>query len=197
MAYFYKRKGLKVYANDLLKFPYHLARAVIENSTETLSADDVESLFEPNTNPGTFCIDNFHGYYYTRPILTWLDNPWANIQKLSGYKKDIALAAIGCTCKAKARFGHYTRSKKGMRGKLSEENERAKHTQLGNMPLSEFTEAFRRNVKQLNRLVFDNGQPCRAFNADVREIIPKVQADVIYCDPPYVTSFGTNDYERE
>ena len=197
VAYYYKRKGLKVYANDLLKFPYHLARAVIENAKETLTPEDVEALFEPNDKAGTFCVDHFYGYYYTRPILAWLDNTWANVQKLSGYKKDLALAALGCTCKAKARFGQFSRSKKGMRGRLSDDHERARHTQLGNMPLSEFTETFRRYVKQLNGLVFDNGQECRVFNADVREIVPKVQADVIYCDPPYVTEFGSNDYERD
>jgi len=195
VAYYYKRKGLKVYANDLLSFPYHLARAVIENSKETLSAEEVEALFEPNPNAGTFCVDHFYGYYYTKPILAWLDNVWANIQKLDGYKKDIALAALGNTCKAKARFGQFSRSKKGMRGRLSDDHERAKHSQLGNMPLSEFTETFRRSVRQINGLVFDNGQECLAFNADSREIIPKVKADVLYCDPPYVTEFGTNDYE--
>jgi len=197
VAYYYKRKGLKVYANDLLSFPYHLARAVIENSKETLSADEVEGLFEPNPQAGTFCVDHFHGYYFTKPILAWLDNTWANIQKLGGYKKDIALAALGNTCKAKARFGQFSRSKKGMRGKLSDEHERAKHTQLGNMPLSEFTGTFRRYVRQINGLVFDNGQECRAFNADAREVIPKVKADVLYCDPPYVTEFGSNDYESD
>ena len=197
VAYYYKRKGLKVYANDLLSFPYHLARAVIENSKETLSADEVEGLFEPNPQAGTFCVDHFHGYYFTKPILAWLDNTWANIQKLGGYKKDIALAALGNTCKAKARFGQFSRSKKGMRGKLSDEHERAKHTQLGNMPLSEFTGTFRRYVRQINGLVFDNGQECRAFNADAREVIPRVKADVLYCDPPYVTEFGSNDYESD
>ena len=197
VAYYYKRKGLKVYANDLLSFPYHLARAVIENSKETLSADEVEALFEPNPQAGTFCVDHFHGYYFTKPILAWLDNAWANIQKLKGYKKDIALAALGNTCKAKARFGQFSRSKKGMRGRLSDDHERAKHTQIGNMPLSEFTETFRRYVRQINGLVFDSGQECRAFNADAREVIPKVKADVLYCDPPYVTEFGSNDYESD
>jgi len=197
VAYYYKRKGLKVYANDLLKFPYHLARAVIENSKETLSAEEVEALLEPNPDAGTFCVDHFHGYYFTKPILAWLDSTWANIQKLSGYKKDVGLAALGNTCKAKARFGQFSRSKKGMQGRLRDEHERANHTQLGNMPLSEFTETFRRYARQLNGLVFDNGQECRAFNADVREIVPKIEADVIYCDPPYVTEFGSNDYERD
>jgi len=142
-------------------------------------------------------VDHFHGYYFTKPILGWLGNTWANIQKLKGYKKDIALAALGNTCKAKARFGQFSRSKKAMRSRLSDDHERAKHTQIGNIPLSEFTEAFRRHVRQLNRLVFDNGQECRAFNADAREVIPKVKADVLYCDPPYVTEFGANDYESD
>jgi len=197
VAYYYKRKGLRVYANDLLSFPYHLARAVVENSKETLSADEVEALFEPSPQAGTFCVDHFYGYYYTKPILAWLDNVWANIQRLGGYKRDIALAALGNTCKAKARFGQFSRSKKGMRGRLSDDHERARHTQLGNMPLSEFTGTFRRCVRQINGLVFDNGQECRAFCGDAREVIPRVKADVLYCDPPYVTEFGTNDYESD
>ena len=45
VAYFYKRKGLQVFANDLLKYPYHIARAIIENNTTTLSDEDVEKLF--------------------------------------------------------------------------------------------------------------------------------------------------------
>ncbi|MBT7618502.1 MAG: hypothetical protein HN590_14565, partial [Calditrichaeota bacterium] len=32
VGYFYKKKGLRVISNDLLDYPYHIARAVIENS---------------------------------------------------------------------------------------------------------------------------------------------------------------------
>ena len=196
VAYHFKRKGMKVYANDLLRYPYHLIRAVIENSSETLSDADIERLLAPNANAGTFIVDHFHGYYYTKPILAWLDQVWANTQKLPGYKKDLALAALGNTVKAKSAFGFFTRSK--MQGKAELESEASlEQSQLSNIPLSKFFETFRRSAKQLNALVFDNGQECKAFNLEATEAVRRLGADVLYLDPPYVTEFGTNDYEDQ
>ena len=193
VAYHFKRKGLKVIANDLLRFPYHLARAVIENSSETLSDEDVEMLLAPNADAGAFIVDHFHGYYYTKPVLEWLDRVWANIQRLPGYKKDLALAALGTTVKAKSAFGQFSRSKKAQADLESEAS--LEQSQLSNPPLGKFIDSFRRTARQLNRLVFDNGQPCQALHLDGAEAVRRFGADVLYLDPPYVTEFGTNDYE--
>ena len=194
VAYHFKRKGLAVIANDLLRFPYHLARAVVENSSETLSDEDIEMLLAPNAQAGTFIVDHFHGYYYTKPVLEWLDRVWANVQKLPGYKKDLALAALGSTVKAKSAFGQFSRSKRHRRADLASEAS-LEQSQLSNPPLSKFIESFRRSVRQLNRLVFDNGKPCQAVQLDAAEAVRRFGADVLYLDPPYVTEFGSNDYE--
>ena len=194
VAYHFKRKGLQVFANDLLRYPYHLARAVVENSQETLSEADVEHILAPNTDAGDFIVRTFHGYYYTKPVLQWLDQVWANIQGLPGYKKDLALAALGTVVKAKSAFGMFSRSKMQRRGSL-ETGSSLEQSQLSNPPLSKFIEAYRKTVQQLNSLVFDNGQACQAFNLDVVEAVRKIGADCLYLDPPYVTEFGSNDYE--
>jgi adenine-specific DNA-methyltransferase len=194
VAYHFKRKGLKVIANDLLRFPYHLARAVIENSSETLSDEDVERLLAPNPDAGTFIVDHFYGYYYTKPVLRWLDQVWANIQKLPGYKKDLALAALGNTVKSKSAFGQFSRSKMNRKADL-EAAASLEQSQLSNPPLSKFIESFRRSIRQLNNLVFDNGKECKAFNLDAAEAVRRYGSDVLYLDPPYVTEFGSNDYE--
>ncbi len=194
VAYHFKRKGLKVIANDLLRFPYHLARAVVENSSETLSDEDVEMLLASNANAGAFIVDHFHGYYYTKPVLEWLDRVWSNIQRLPGYKKDLALAALGTTVKAKSAFGQFSRSKQHRRADLVSESS-LEQSQLSNPPLSKFIESFRRSIHQLNRLVFDNGKSCQALQLDAAEAVRRFGADVLYLDPPYVTEFGTNDYE--
>ena len=194
VAYHFKRKGLAVIANDLLRFPYQLARAVVENSNETLSDDDVEMLLAPNADAGTFIVDHFHGYYYTKPVLEWLDRVWANIQRLPGYKKDLALAALGSTVKAKSAFGEFTRSRRSRNADL-ESDSSLRESQLTNTPLSRFVETFRRTARQLNRLVFDNGKACQAVQLDAAEAVRRFGADVLYLDPPYVTEFGSNDYE--
>jgi len=195
VAYFYKRKGLRVTTNDIMRYPYHIARAVIENNTETISDEELDALIEKNPDAGTFITDTFYGYYYTKPILQFLDNVWANARKLKGYKKDIALAALGHTCKAKAVFGMFNRSKMNRTRKISELAEGYRSSSIGNIPVSEFVTAFKKYVRQINGLVYDNGQENKAYNGDVLKILPEVKADVIYCDPPYITEFLRNDYE--
>jgi adenine-specific DNA-methyltransferase len=194
VAYHLKRKGLKVYANDLLRFPYHLARAVVENSAEKLTDEEIDRILAPNPDAGSFIEQTFHGYYYTKPVLRWLDQVWANIQRLPGYKKDIALAALGTTVKAKSAFGHFTRSKMQRKGEL-DASASLEQSQLSNPSVAKFVESFRRSAKQLNALVFDNGQECRAFNLEASEAVKRLGADLLYLDPPYVTDFATNDYE--
>ncbi len=194
VAYNLKRKGYKVMANDLLRYPHHLARAVVENSSEKLTDEDIDMLLAPNPGAGTFIADHFYGYYYTRPVLQWLDQVWSNIQKLSGYKKDLALAALGTTVKSKSAFGQFSRSKMQRKADLEAEAS-LEQSQLSNPPLKKFIESFRRSVNQLNNLVFDNGEECKATNLEASEAVRRYSADVLYLDPPYVTEFGSNDYE--
>lgn len=195
VAYFFKRKGLRVTTNDIMSYPYHIARAVIENNTETITDEELAALLEKNPDAGTFITDTFYGYYYTKPILQFLDNTWANIQKLKGYKKDIALAALGHTCKAKAVFGMFNRSKMNRTRKISDLAEGYRSSSIGNIPVAEFVTAFKKYVRQINGLVYDNGQENAAHNDDILKVLPEVKADVIYCDPPYITEFLRNDYE--
>ncbi len=195
VAYYFKRKGLRVTTNDIMRYPYHIARAVIENNTETISDDELATLIEKNPDAGTFTADTFYGYYYTKPILQFLDTVWANAQKLKGYKKDIALAALGHTCKAKAVFGMFNRSKMNRTRKISELDEGYRSSSIGNIPVGEFITAFKRYVRQINGLVYDNGLENKAYNGDILKTLPEVKADVIYCDPPYITEFLKNDYE--
>jgi len=199
VAYMYKMKGLRVVTNDLLQYPYHIARAVIENSSVTLSEEEMDDLMKPNGKAGDFIVRTFEGYYYTRPILEFLDSTWANIQELQGYKKDLALFALGRTCQIKAAFGEFARSKKTLTESISKSNDpkRYEHTSLGNIPLSEFTATFRKCLEDANSLVFDNGQSCKAYNTESLSLLPRVNVDLVYADPPYITQFGANDYESK
>jgi len=195
VAYYFKRKGLRVTTNDIMRYPYHIARAVIENNTETISDEELEALTEKNSGAGTFIADTFYGYYYTKPILQFMDAVWSNAQKLKGYKKDIALAALGHTCKAKAVFGMFNRSKMNRTRKISELDKVYQSSSIGNIPVGEFITAYKKYVRQMNGLVYDNGQENKAHNGDILKTLPEVKADVIYCDPPYITEFLRNDYE--
>ena len=193
VGYFLKKKGLRVVSNDKLAYSYHIARAVVENSTETLSEGDISAILAENSAAGDFCVKNFAGYYFTKPILAFLDQIWANIQKLEGYKKDLALAALGWTVVGKAKFGEFSRSKQTSHGKADEERQ----TSISNVPLSEFKALLEANIGKANRLVFDNGQKCLATKKEALDAIGATDCDMVYADPPYVTEFAFQDSERK
>jgi len=48
-----------------------------------------------------------------------------------------------------------------------------------------FKEHFIDNLNEYNKAIFDNKKNNKAFNSDIFKLIPKVNADLIYLDPPY------------
>jgi adenine-specific DNA-methyltransferase len=98
VAYMYKTKGLRVLANDRLRYCHHAARAIIENDNVRLGDEEIEALLADNAKAGTFVRDNFKGIFFAKGVHGLIDTIRSNIDKLSGFKKDIALFALGKTC---------------------------------------------------------------------------------------------------
>jgi len=181
VGFMYKRRGLKVLTNDVLNYSYHAARAIIENNSVKLSEEDIQKLSTPSSSGGDFIARNFKNTFFTGDVLTILDSLRANIDPFQGYKKDMALFALGKTCiSGKGGFGHFSAT-----------------TMHGNRRFTqkEFLELYVSNLQRISDLVFDNGQDNHAMNGEIREIAPKVKADLAYFDPPYATHFSTTNYE--
>ena len=182
VGYMYKSKGLSVAANDRLRYSFHGARAIVENQSTRLTQEDLDALLAENPKAGTFVRDHFKGIFFAQGVHGLIDQIRANIDKLPGYKKDIALFALGKTCiSAKGGFGHFTSVIDG--GKHLDSPE-------------EFRERFSKNVERINALVFDSGKQCQAANQDVNEFLAGAKADLAYFDPPYATEFSTTNYEK-
>ncbi|HOV76308.1 MAG TPA: DNA adenine methylase, partial [Candidatus Hydrogenedentes bacterium] len=182
VAYMYKTKGLRVLANDRLRYCYHAARAIVENSDTRFTEADLDKLLAHNSKARTFVRDTFKGIFFAQGVHGLIDNIRANCDLFKGYKKDIALFALGKTCMSgKGGFGHFSSS-----------------TQYGKREDSpdEFIERLKGNVARINALVFDGGKPCKASNDDVNTFLAKAQVDLAYFDPPYATEFSTTNYER-
>lgn len=180
VAYMFKSKGLKVIANDRLKFAYHAARAIVENDKTTLSDADVESLLKPARSEN-IVRDKFKELFFADGVHEVIDTIRANIDKLSGYKKDIALFALAKTCiVGKGGFGHFATPVKAARGDDPEA----------------FANRFRETVSKSNALVFDNGFACKAYNKDINDVLASADVDVAYFDPPYATEFSKVNYEH-
>ena len=186
VAYMYKSKGLRVFANDRLRYSHHAARAIIENSSTRLSEGEIEKLLADNPKAKTFVQDNFKGLFFAKGVHALIDSLRANCDDLSGYKKDIALFALGKTCVSGTGFGHFTCS-----------TNYVKHLfrTIWQYTPDEFKEHLKANIELINALIFDNGKENKAYRGDVNEILPKVKADLAYFDPPYATEFSTTNYE--
>jgi DNA adenine methylase len=182
VSYMFKSQGKAVTANDFSKYSYHLANALIANSDETLSDDDIAMLLEPNTNRQNFIQETFRGLYFSDKDNLFLDNTVANIQQLtSPIKYSLALSALNRAC-----------IKRRARGVFTYIGERYDDGRK-DLRLS-VQEQFLAATGLLNDTVFDNGQQHFAVNQDVftLDIVP----DLVYLDPPYYTPLSDNDYLR-
>ena len=183
VGYMYKQKGLRVVCNDRLRYCWHIARAIVENQKVTLSEDDLEALLKTNSKAGNFVQETFRGKFFQTGVHTLIDNLRANIDALSGFKKDIALFALGKTCTSAAgSFGHFQSvNNKGFKDHTPDTPKR-------------FIERFKKNVERINGLVFDNEQENKAYRKDILEIFDEVKVDLAYFDPPYATHFSVTNY---
>jgi len=177
-----KCRGYAVIANDRMRFCSHIARAVVENSLVTLSSDEVQMLLEPVRRKGP-AQRWFRGLFFKRGVHEVIDSIRFNIERLSGYKRDLALAALGATCiSGVATFGHFTSTVPRRGGRVPDTPKR-------------FTERFATNCRRMNALVFVGRRRCRAWRLDVFEALGRAEVDVAYFDPPYSTRFSSANYE--
>lgn len=183
VSYELKKGGIKVTTNDFLKFSYQIAKAIIENNKEKLTNKDVYILLKDNRKRGSFIQDTFTGLYYSDEENKFLDNLWANIQKLNNqYKRSIALASIHRACMKRRPRGIFAYT-----GFRYDDGRRDLKKNL--------KEHFLEAIIEWNNSIFDNGKLNRSFNKDIFDLNVEFH-DLIYFDPPYFSLKSDNDYTR-
>lgn len=197
IAYKAKQMGMQVFANDIMKINYHIGKALIENQSETLTADDVDIIFEgiscDDAPRHGFMTDNFANQFYFKNECHELDIIRGNIDRLpTDFKRSLALILMRRAMIRKMPYSRFSIKWDKIKQLRDEEfsylhygRRRAYH----NLP---FRTHFEENLAQYNNAVFDNGKENKVFNTDVFEVIKSVKADVIYMDPPYAGTM--NDY---
>lgn len=182
VSYMFKSQGKAVIANDFLKYSYHIANALVANSSDVLSEKDIVLLLEPNANRQNFIQETFQGLYFSDEDNLFLDNAVANIQQLaSPFKSSLAITALNRACVKRRPRGVFTYT-----GNRYDDGRR-------DLKLS-LQEQFLEAIVLLNAAVFDNEQQNLALNQDVFSL--DVTPDLVYLDPPYYTPLSDNDYLR-
>ncbi len=183
VSYLFKSMGKQVFSNDYMAMNAMFSKAMIENSTQTLDQDEIESLFLiPRGRINTFVQDTFSGIYYSDEDNLFIDIVRSNIGSLPNTTKQaIAMSALIRACIKKRPRGVFTYT--GLRYDDGRADLRAS-----------MEEHVRKAVKLINRAVFDNGEENESRQGDAMNCDYK--ADIVYLDPPYYSPLSDNEYVR-
>ena len=181
VGYHFKAQGKQVVANDFLKFNYHIGRALIENTSVRLTAEDVDFLLQVNKTVDNFIEKNFTGVFFEKEQAKFLDNFRLNVTKLnSEYKKSLAFTIINRALTRKVLLGHFAHLKAL---DYSKNTMRIRRNPTIIRPIKEL---FLELINDYNNAVFDNGRKNKMHCEDTVSFIRKVQGvDLAYFDPPY------------
>ncbi len=191
VGYMLKDKGKQVIYNDILKFNWHIAKALIENDSITLSGDDVSFLLTRHNDIKypSFIYDTFKDIYFTDEENQWVDAVVTNIALLNNiYKKSIAYFALSQACIIKRPFNLFHRKNLYLRFADVKRD-------FGNKATwdTSFDVHFRKFVDEANQAVFSNGQENKALNLDIFKV--EGRFDLVYIDTPYISKRGVGvDY---
>lgn len=192
VGYMAKEKGLTVYANDILKINYYIAQALIENNEKIIDTKDIIRIFKGKPMEG-FMYDNFSNQYYYPDECKELDMIRENIIKIKDkYKRALAFTLMRRAMIRKMPYSRFTIKWEKVLELRDEELSYAKYGRRRHYHNQSFQFHFEDNLKEYNNAVFDNGKRNKAYNLDVYKAIEKIDADVIYLDPPYAGTM--NDY---
>ena len=176
-----KKKKKQVISNDFLKFNYHIAKALIENKRVKLNKNDVDLLFTKNQSSDNLMQNLFSGIYFSKEDMVLLDNFRSQIKLLSEYKKSLAYSVMCRSLTFKIPLGHFAHLK-GL--EYAKDPKRFKRS----YPQSRksLKSIFLNFAQSYNKIIFNNKKDNIAYNQDILSLLPSINADVAYYDPPYV-----------
>lgn len=183
VGYMFKSQGKAVVSNDYMTFSNVFAKAMLENSSETLKEDDARELLIPKYKTDSFVENTFAGLYFSDDENRLIDTLRANIAKIrSPYVRAIAMSSLIRAC-----------FKKRPRGIFTYVGHRYDD---GRKDLSMTFEAqFLEAVNAINGAVFNNGKSHKAILGDAMSV-DFGESGVVYIDPPYFSTLSDNEYVR-
>jgi DNA adenine methylase len=182
VAYELKRCGFGVTANDVLRFPFHIALGVIVNDERgRLSEQDVTRLTgAAPVGHETFAAQTFKGLYFSDADNAFIDRLWANLGPLTPERRALALAAMYRACVQKRPRGVFSYV-----GHRYDDGRAAFRKPL--------VELFVESVSAWNGALFSTGRSHSATNLDVARA-SFGHHDLVYLDPPYLTRSSADEY---
>jgi len=185
VSYEAKKRNFEVISNDVLKINFLISKALVENNKHKLSEKDIEIVFNGKPISG-YMHKNYSNKNFFPEECMELDLYRKNIDKLSNnYKKAMALVLMRRSMIRKMPYSRFNIKWEKVK-QLRDEEYSYKHYKRRRAYHNEsFKKHFLSNVDEYNLSLFDNGKNNKAHNKDIFSFINKVEADLIYLDPPY------------
>ena len=191
VGFLFKQSGFRTITNDFLNFNNQIGKALIENRSEKLNAEDLEVLFQesPQKNDFTLMESVFTDVFFEREESVYLDNFRANIPLLENpHKQALAFATINRSLTRKITMGHFGHTQALV---YAADPERIKRNRSLIRPIKDL---FSELLPKYNDAVFDNGKDNQSFNENIIDLLPRLSnIDLVYFDPPYCNSHA--DYQ--
>ena len=191
IAYYFKQHGFQVITNDFLNFNYHIGKALIENSTDILTENDVNMLFSHAHNKDDFHLieELYTDLFFERQEAIIIDNFRANIDNLNNsYKQSLAISIMNRSLTRKVTMGHFAHTKALS---YASNPERVKRNRSLIKPIKDI---FLELVPEYNNAIFDNNHINKSMCMNVLDAVDVItDIDLIYLDPPYCDSHA--DYQ--
>lgn len=183
VGYMFKSQGKAVVSNDYMSFSNVFAKAMLENNTETLDADEAQELLLPKYKSDRFVEKTFAGLYFTDDENRLIDTLRANIANIKNpHVRAIAMSALIRACFKKRPRGIFTYI-----GHRYDDGRK-------DLAMS-FKDQFIEAVGTINGAVFDNGQVHKAIHGDAMSA-DVGESGLVYIDPPYYSQLSDNEYVR-
>jgi adenine-specific DNA methylase len=193
VAYIMKEMNKEIHCNDILKFNYYVAKALIKNSCEQITKEDFYAIIQKKDdyNYSYFIKETFEDIYYLDKENEWLDIVIQNIHQLKNEnKKAMFLWALYQSCISKRPYNLFHRKNLYVRTADVKRN-------FGNKTTWDkpFEKHFFKFIKEINTATFDNKKENKVYNSDVFEL--NIKTDLVYIDTPYIPQKGTLTYYRD
>jgi len=180
-----KKRGYKTISNDILKTNYIISKALIENKKVVLNDEDIKIIFSGKPIKG-FMYENYSNVLFFPEECMELDQYRKNIEGLgSPYKRALALVLLRRAMIRKMPYSRFDIPWKNVVKLRDEEFSYKNYGRRRAYHNLSFKEHFLDNLNEYNNAIFDNGKENKSYNSDILKIISKVDADLIYLDPPY------------
>lgn len=183
VSYLLKAQGFEVTSNDFLAFPGAITSATVVNNTETLTPDDIDDICGPNIDGRDFISKTFDGLYFNTADRAFLDSAWSHIDRLTGAKQSLAIAALVLSAARKQPRGVFTFT------------DSSKYADGRRDLALTMREHFVERAAEYNAAVFDDGQRHTSLTGDIADV-DGTGFDLVYLDPPYAPPTDDADYMK-